>query len=144
MPIIDVHALAKTFSVKRKQVGLRGSLRAIVRPDLQQIDAVKGITFSLEPGELLAFIGPNGAGKSTTIKILTGILYPSSGEAQVLGLVPWRDRRQLAYKIGSVFGQKPQLWYHLPPIDTFHLFAKIYELEDRAFKAAHEFSDRSV
>ena len=105
MPIIDVHALTKTFSVKRKQVGLRGSLRAIVRPDLQQVEAVKGISFSLEPGELLAFIGPNGAGKSTTIKILTGILYPSGGEAQVLGLVPWRDRRQLAYRIGSVFGQ---------------------------------------
>lgn len=134
MPIIDVQALAKTFSVKRKQAGLRGSLRSIVRPDFQQVEAVKGITFSLEPGELLAFIGPNGAGKSTTIKILTGILYPSGGEAQVLGLTPWHDRRQLAYRIGSVFGQKPQLWYHLPPIDTFHLFSKIYELDDRAFK----------
>lgn len=139
MPIIDVHALAKTFSVKRKQAGLRGSLRSIVRPDFQQVEAVKGITFSLEPGELLAFIGPNGAGKSTTIKILTGILYPSGGEARVLGLVPWRDRRQLAYRIGSVFGQKPQLWYHLPPIDTFHLFSKIYELDDRAFKQRMNF-----
>jgi ABC-2 type transport system ATP-binding protein len=139
MAIIDVHALTKTFAVKRKQAGLRGSLRSIVRPDLQRVEAVKGISFSLEPGELLAFIGPNGAGKSTTIKILTGILYPSGGEAQVLGLVPWRDRRQLAYRIGSVFGQKPQLWYHLPPIDTFHLFAKIYELDDAAFKQRMNF-----
>jgi ABC-2 type transport system ATP-binding protein len=134
MPIIDVRDLSKTFSVKRKQAGLRGSLKSIVRPDFQRVDAVKGITFSLEPGELLAFIGPNGAGKSTTIKILTGILYPSGGQAQVLGLTPWRDRRRLAYKIGSVFGQKPQLWYHLPPIDTFNLFAKIYELDDRDFR----------
>ena len=134
MPVIDVQQLGKTFSSKRKQPGLRGSLRAIVKPDFQRVEAVRGISFQVERGELLAFIGPNGAGKSTTIKMLTGILYPSSGQAQVLGLVPWRDRRRLAYQIGSVFGQKPQLWYHLPPIDTFYLFSKIYELEERAFK----------
>src|SRR5512135_2109908 len=139
MPIIDVHQLSKTFSLKRKEAGLRGSLKSIVRPDFQRVEAVKHVSFSLEPGELLAFIGPNGAGKSTTIKMLTGILYPTSGEAHVLGLVPWRDRRKLAYKIGSVFGQKPQLWYHLPPIDTFHLFAKIYELDDHAFKERMNF-----
>jgi len=134
MPIIDVRDLSKTFSVKRKEAGLRGSLKSIVRPEFRRVEAVKGITFSLERGELLAFIGPNGAGKSTTIKMLTGILYPSGGQALVLGLTPWRDRRQLAYRIGSVFGQKPQLWYHLPPIDTFNLFAKIYELDDRGFR----------
>lgn len=139
MPIIDVHQLSKTFSLKRKEAGLRGSLKSIMHPNFQRVDAVKSVSFDLEPGELLAFIGPNGAGKSTTIKMLTGILYPTSGEAHVLGLVPWRDRRQLAYKIGSVFGQKPQLWYHLPPIDTFNLFAKIYELEDRAFNERANF-----
>ena len=139
MSVITVRDLSKTFALKRKQAGLRGSLRAIVRPDFQRVEAVKSITFSLEPGELLAFIGPNGAGKSTTIKMLTGILYPSGGEAQVLDLVPWRDRRKLAYKIGSVFGQKPQLWYHLPPIDTFYLFSKIYELDDHAFKERMNF-----
>ena len=134
MPTVEVRDLTKTFSVKYKEAGLHGSLKSIVRPEIRRVEAVKGITFSLEPGELLAFIGPNGAGKSTTIKMLTGILYPSGGQAQVLGLTPWRDRRQLAYRIGSVFGQKPQLWYHLPPIDTFNLFAKIYELDDRDFK----------
>src|SRR5512137_3059423 len=134
MSIITFHDLRKTFQTKRKQPGLRGSLRAVVRPELQTVEAVKGISFELEPGELLAFIGPNGAGKSTTIKMLTGILYPSSGQASVLGLTPWKDRRQLAYRIGSVFGQKPQLWYHLPPADTFHLFARIYELDEAAFK----------
>jgi ABC-2 type transport system ATP-binding protein len=139
MSIIDVRDLSKTFSLKRKEAGLRGSFKSIVRPNFQRVDAVKSVSFNLEPGELLAFIGPNGAGKSTTIKMLTGILYPSSGEAQVLGLVPWRDRRKLAYKIGSVFGQKPQLWYHLPPIDTFNLFSKIYELDDRAFKERSNF-----
>jgi ABC-2 type transport system ATP-binding protein len=85
----------------------------------------------MEQGELLGLIGPNGAGKSTTIKILTGILFPSGGEASVLGLVPWKERRRLAYQIGTVFGQRPQLWYHLPAIDTFYLFGKIYELDDR-------------
>ena len=134
MSIVEAHDLAKVFSVKRKQPGLSGSVRSIFRPDFQRVDAVKGISFGLEAGELLAFIGSNGAGKSTTIKMLTGILYPSGGQAQVLGLVPWRDRRRLAYQIGSVFGQKPQLWYHLPPIDTFYLFAKIYELDERDFK----------
>jgi ABC-2 type transport system ATP-binding protein len=134
MPIIQVRDLRKTFQTKRKQPGLAGSLKAVFKPELATVEAVKDISFELEPGELLAFIGPNGAGKSTTIKMLTGILYPSSGQASVLGLVPWKDRRKLAYRIGSVFGQKPQLWYHLPPADTFHLFARIYELDARAFQ----------
>jgi len=85
----------------------------------------------MEAGELLGFIGPNGAGKSTTIKMLTGILHPSGGDAKVLGYVPWKERQQLAYHIGTVFGQRPQLWYHLPAIDTFKLFGKIFELDDR-------------
>ncbi len=83
----------------------------------------------MESGELLGFIGPNGAGKSTTIKMLTGILLPSDGDALVLGYTPWKQRRELAYHIGTVFGQRPQLWYHLPAIDTFTLFGKIYELD---------------
>lgn len=109
---------------------MRGSLRAMVHPQWRTIDAVKNLSFDMEPGELLGFIGPNGAGKSTTIKILTGILYPTSGSAHVLGFVPWQQRQKLAYEIGTVFGQRPQLWYHLPAIDTFYLFGKIYELDD--------------
>jgi ABC-2 type transport system ATP-binding protein len=88
----------------------------------------------MESGELLGFIGPNGAGKSTTIKILTGILFPTGGEASVLGYCPWKQRRQLAYHIGTVFGQRPQLWYHLPAVDTLTLFGKIYEMDDRETK----------
>lgn len=88
----------------------------------------------MEAGELLGFIGPNGAGKSTTIKILTGILHPSGGEASVLGYIPWKDRQKLTFQIGTVFGQRPQLWYHLPAIDTFTLFGKIYELDDNETK----------
>jgi ABC-2 type transport system ATP-binding protein len=134
MTAIRVRDLRKTFITKRKAAGLAGSLRALVRPEQQTVEAVRGISFEMERGELLGFIGPNGAGKSTTIKILTGILHPSSGEAEVLGYVPWRQRRDLAYRIGTVFGQRPQLWYHLPAIDTFYLFGKIYEQDDKVIR----------
>jgi ABC-2 type transport system ATP-binding protein len=134
MPAIEVNHLTKSFRLKRKAAGLSASLRSLVRPKYNLVEAVQGISFSMEPGELLGFIGPNGAGKSTTIKILTGILYPSGGEAKVLGYVPWKQRQKLAYHIGTVFGQRPQLWYHLPPIDTFTLFGKIYEMDDAETK----------
>jgi ABC-2 type transport system ATP-binding protein len=139
MAIIEVDDLRKTFRSKRKEPGLRGSLKAMVRPDYQVVEAVKDISLRCERGELLAFIGPNGAGKSTTIKMLTGILYPSAGRAQVLGLTPWRDRERLAFNIASVFGQKSQLWIHLPPLDTFNLLARIYELDDRAYRARRDY-----
>jgi len=134
MPAIHVHNLCKTFVTKRKAAGFKGSLRALVRPEHQTVEAVRDLSFEMEAGELLGFIGPNGAGKSTTIKILTGILYPTGGEAEVLGYVPWRQRRELAYHIGTVFGQRPQLWYHLPAIDTLYLFGKIYELDERTVR----------
>ncbi|SRR5258707_15130780 len=120
MSIIEVEALAKTFRTRERAAGLAGSLRSFVVPRYRQREAVKRISFSLEPGELLAFIGPNGAGKSTTIKMLTGILYPTAGKARVLGLTPWQQRRRLSFRIASVYGQKSQLWYHLPPQDTFN------------------------
>ncbi len=139
MATIVVRELKKTFYVKHKRPGLAGSVRAVLRPDVRTVEAVKGLSFDVDRGELLALIGPNGAGKSTTIKMLTGILYPSGGHAEVLGMVPWKDRRKLAYQISSVFGQKPQLWYHLPAIDTFNLFAKIYELEPVAFRQRRDY-----
>lgn len=113
---------------------MRGSLRGLFKPEYHSVEAVRGLSFAMEAGELLGFIGPNGAGKSTTIKILTGILHPTSGDAKVLGFIPWKERQKLAYHIGTVFGQRPQLWYHLPAIDTFLLFGKIYELDDRETK----------
>ncbi|HOG48425.1 MAG TPA: ATP-binding cassette domain-containing protein [Anaerolineae bacterium] len=135
MTAIHVSGLCKTFRAKRKAAGLRGSLRALVRPEWQTVEAVRGISFEMAEGEVLGLIGPNGAGKSTTIKMLTGILYPTAGEAEVLGYVPWRQRRRLAYRIGTVFGQRPQLWYHLPAIDTFYLLGKIYELDEAVVRS---------
>ncbi len=139
MASIVLKDLRKAFQVKRKAAGLGGSLASLGRPRYETVEAVRGISLEMESGELLAFIGPNGAGKSTTIKMLTGILHPTSGEAQVLGFVPWKQRRELAYHIGSVFGQKPQLWYHLPPIDTFDLFAHIYELDRKTYERRRDF-----
>ena len=134
MGIIEVEDLRKTFRAKRKEPGLGGSLRSLWHPAYRVVEAVQGLSFGCARGELLAFIGPNGAGKSTTIKMLTGILYPSAGRAQVLGLTPWRDRERLAFNIASVFGQKSQLWIHLPPLDTFDLLARIYELDPAVYR----------
>lgn len=134
MTSIKVQNLQKTFQSKRKAAGLGGSVRSLFKPEYSSVEAVNNLSFQMEAGELLGFIGPNGAGKSTTIKMLTGILHPSSGEASVLGFTPWKDRQKLAFQIGTVFGQRPQLWYHLPAIDTFTLFGKIYELDDRETK----------
>jgi ABC-2 type transport system ATP-binding protein len=131
---IQVQQLTKTFVAREKQAGLQGSIRALFRPIYRETQAVKGISFGVEEGERVAFIGPNGAGKSTTIKMLVGILYPTSGQAEVLGKTPWRERGRLAYQIGAVFGQKSQLWYHLPPQDSFDLLARIYELEAAAYR----------
>src|SRR5574339_1050380 len=134
MPAIEVQHLHKAFRSKRKAAGFQGSLRALWQPEWQTVEAVRDISFAMDEGELLGFIGPNGAGKSTTIKMLTGILHPTGGEARVLGYVPWTERQKLAYHIGTVFGQRPQLWYHLPAIDTFTLFGRIYEMDDRDTK----------
>jgi ABC-2 type transport system ATP-binding protein len=134
MTAIVVSNLQKTFQSKRKTAGLTGSLQSLFKPEYTTVEAVRGLSFEMEPGELLGFIGPNGAGKSTTIKILTGILHPSGGEAKVLGYTPWKERQKLAFQIGTVFGQRPQLWYHLPAADTFTLFGKIYEMEDTEVK----------
>ena len=131
MKIIEVKNLNKKFKVKEKEKGLKGSIKSIFKPKYKTINAVNNISFEVEQGEILAFIGPNGAGKSTTIKMLTGILYPTEGEIKVIGLEPSKQRKQLAYKIGTVFGQKEQLWTHLTPYDNFKFFGAIYDIPDK-------------
>src|SRR5215470_16908194 len=119
---VETEALRKIFEVKTGRAFWRTR---------REVVAVDGISLSIAAGQSVAFIGPNGAGKSTTIKMLTGILHPTSGRAHVLGFIPWQERRKLVSQIGAVFGQRSQLWYHLPPRDTFELLARIYNL-DRA------------
>ena len=123
-PTVEIENLRKTFELRS------GWGRRRVR---REVLAVDGISLSVPTGQAVAFIGPNGAGKSTTIKMLTGILHPTSGAARVLGLTPWQDRRRLVHQIGAVFGQRSQLWYHLPPRDTFDLLARIYNIDRAAY-----------
>lgn len=135
MKAIEVEDLLKTFRVKQKEKGMKGSLRAIVHPKTEEIRAVDKVSFDVDEGEILAFIGPNGAGKSTTIKMLTGILYPDGGRVEVLGIDPVKKRKQLAYEIGTVFGQKEQLWTHLTPYDNFRFFGAIYDIPEKEMEA---------
>ena len=131
---IEVVELRKCFSSRRRAPGLQAAFRELFRPARLEHVAVDGISFQIAQGERVAFVGPNGAGKSTSIKMLSGILHPSSGSARVLGYTPWQQRRQLAYRIGTVFGQRSQLWYHLPAADTFALLASIYERDASAHR----------
>lgn len=132
--MIVVDGLSKAF-IARKKLAQPSFFR---RTEPVSISAVKNISFTIEAGERVAFIGPNGAGKSTTLKMLSGILYPSSGHAAVAGFVPWQDRQKLAYKIGLVFGQRSQLWYHLPVRQSFDLLGKIYGLDAGQYQAQLE------
>ena len=142
MSVIEVKHLSKTFRVKLKEKGLKGSLKSIIKPKYKTIKAVSDVSFEVEKGEVIAFIGPNGAGKSTTIKMLTGILYPDKGEVKVLGIDPTKERKKLAYEIGTVFGQKEQLWTHLTPYDNFKFFGAIYDLPDSVVeKKIKEFTE---
>jgi ABC-2 type transport system ATP-binding protein len=134
MPQILVEALAKTYRVAERAPGLGGALRGLVRRRWREIHALADVTFSLEAGELLAFIGPNGAGKSTTVKILSGILRPTSGRVEVNGLVPYENRVRHVARIGVVFGQRSQLWWDLPVIDGFDLLADIYRVEPERYR----------
>jgi ABC-2 type transport system ATP-binding protein len=129
MLAISTHELSKDFTAGRGR-------------DRRRVQAVRDITFDVERGERLAYIGPNGAGKSTSIKMLTGILHPTNGAATVLGLVPWTQRRELARRIGTLFGQRSQLWFELTTRQTLHLLSRIYRLEgDHARRRTDELAD---
>ena len=128
MKVIEVNNLRKEFVSKKRAINKNGK-RSLFKREKTIKNAVDGISFSVEEGEALAFIGPNGAGKSTTIKMLTGILYPTSGEIKVLGLNPSKERIKLSYQIGSVFGQKEQLWVHLTAMENFKFFGSIYDIK---------------
>ncbi|ANS68880.1 ABC transporter ATP-binding protein [Streptomyces lincolnensis] len=125
---IEVHGLSRVFHTTVRRPGVAGAIRSLVNPERVAKHAVSDVTFEVAPGELLALLGPNGAGKSTTIKVLTGILTPTSGEARVAGVVPYQERERNARNIGAVFGQRTQLWWDLPARESFAILRDIYEV----------------
>jgi ABC-2 type transport system ATP-binding protein len=135
MRVIHVENVVKEFRTPKRQPGLIGGLRTLFTSEYTVKRAVDSISFSVDEGELIGYIGPNGAGKSTTIKMLTGILTPTTGTVEVAGLVPWRRREQNALNIGVVFGQRSQLWWDLPLAESFKLIAKMYRVERARYEA---------
>ncbi len=135
MPIIEVKNLTKRYEYYKKAPGLLASVKSLFHREKLFIEAVKNISFSIEEGELVGFLGPNGAGKTTTLKMLSGILYPTSGDARVLGYKPWERKKQYQKQFSIVMGQKNQLWWDLPAMDSFILNKEIYEVPDKQFHA---------
>ncbi len=134
--LIEVENLTKTYTISERREGTWGALQGLIQRQTRKAPALRGVSFSLQPGEMVGYIGPNGAGKSTTIKILSGILVPDSGTCQALGCTPWRDRRRYVQQIGVVFGQRTQLWWDLPVRESFSLLREIYQIDDHAFRSA--------
>jgi ABC-2 type transport system ATP-binding protein len=135
MPIIETHDLRKVFRAVKRKPGPLGALATLFSREYEDRVAVEGINMALEAGELVGYIGPNGAGKSTTIKMLTGILVPTAGEVVVAGLVPYRERKRNARNIGVVFGQRSQLYWDLPLIESFELLRAIYNVPRDRYRA---------
>jgi ABC-2 type transport system ATP-binding protein len=133
-PVVQVDGLTKVFRTHVKEPGLAGSLKSLFSRRMRETIAVNAIRFKIEEGELVGFLGPNGAGKTTALKMLAGILYPTSGRATVLGHVPWERRPELQRQFSIVMGQKNQLWWDLPPSESFYLLKEIYEVPDADYR----------
>ena len=134
MSVISVDHLSKFYRVYQKEPGFVGSLKSLFARKYQTVKAVDDVSFSIEEGELVGFIGPNGAGKTTTLKCLSGLLYPTSGKVSVLGFTPYERKHSFLRQIALVMGQKNQLWWDLPPMESFILNKEIYEVSDKQFK----------
>ena len=135
MSFIEVKQISKTFRVAKKKSGLKESIKSFFKRDFMDVKAVDDISFSIDKGEIVGYIGPNGAGKSTTIKILSGILIPDSGECKIANMTPWKNRSKYVKNIGVVFGQRSQLWWDIPAEDTFDLLRDIYEIPEEEYQA---------
>ena len=134
MAVIKVEHLVKQFQSVKKEKGLKGSVKALFKPERRAVTAVKDISFSIEPGEIVGYIGPNGAGKSTTVKMMSGILTPTSGEVRINGISPVKDRKQVVQQLGVVFGQRTQLYWDLRLGESFELLRRVYDVDDRTFR----------
>lgn len=134
MPAIHVQNLSKTYSVFRKKEGLFASVKGLFHREYTEVKAVRNVSFSIEEGEMVAFLGPNGAGKTTTLKLLSGLIYPTGGEATVLGHIPWKRENAYRRRFSLVMGQKNQLWWDLPAQESFSLHKEIYRIETDRFQ----------
>lgn len=132
--MIEMRHISKTYRVARRSAGLREACRQLFRREYEEIRALDDVSFSIQDGEIVSYMGPNGAGKSSSIKILSGILTPDSGTCVVDGLVPWKDRMKHVARIGVVFGQRSQLWWDIPVIDSFELIRDIYRVNQAQYR----------
>ncbi len=134
MSIIEIKGLEKTYQVYQKKEGLRSSLRGLFKREYKQVKAVQGIDLQIEQGEFVAFLGPNGAGKTTTLKLLSGVIHPTSGTATVMGHIPWQRANEYRRRFALVMGNKNQLWWDLPAQESFRLHQQIYRIEADVFQ----------
>src|SRR5213079_630811 len=134
MPVIEVQGLTKSFRTYKKKPGLAGAIRGLFHREYEMTVAVKDVSFTIEEGELVGFLGPNGAGKTTTLKMLSGLLYPTSGAARVLGYVPWERKDGYRRQFALLLGQKNQLWWDLPARESLELNSKIYGIDRASFE----------
>jgi ABC-2 type transport system ATP-binding protein len=132
--VIELSNINKTFKIAKRGKGATAALISLFKREYSYVHALDNISFNIAEGEIVGCIGPNGAGKSTTIKVMSGILVPDSGECGILGFTPWRDRREYVRNIGVVFGQRNQLWWDVPIIDSFELLKDIYSVGDADYK----------
>ncbi len=137
-PVISLHQLSKTFRVAHKAPGFRGAISGLFSREYREVHAVRGVSFNIQEGELVGFLGPNGAGKTTTLKMLSGLLHPTSGEATVMGHVPWKRERVFQKRFTMVMGQRSQLWWDLPAWDSFLLNKEIFEIPEAQFQKTVE------
>lgn len=132
--MIIMKGISKTYRVRKREAGIGNAVKALFSRKYTEVAALKNMTFTIPDGQIVGYIGPNGAGKSTTIKILSGILRPDCGQCTVNGMVPWENRKEYVAKLGVVFGQRTQLWWDVPVIDSFRLLKDIYRVPDEVFE----------
>ncbi|OMF37065.1 ABC transporter [Paenibacillus sp. FSL H8-0548] len=133
--MIKVHGISKAYQVAKRSAGIKQAAKALFKREYKMVEALNDISFSIAPGEIVGYIGPNGAGKSTTIKVMSGILVPDSGICTVMGFTPWKDRVEYVKNIGVVFGQRSQLWWDVPVIDSFELLRDIYKVPEQEYRS---------
>ncbi len=142
MSVIVAENLSKTYISYKRPPGLWNAVKSLFKRERHEVQAVRGISFQIEEGELVGFLGPNGAGKTTTLKMLSGIIFPTAGTARVLGYVPWERRPEMQRQIALVMGQKMQLWWDLPPYESYYLLKALYEVPDDEFvRRVHELAE---